>query len=57
MKIKSMTRIYLNDFEAVFQCEQCKYEFQASGYLDDDNYENLVDMICPNCGFREEKRK
>ena len=51
MKIKQIISQYRRDFRAIYQCEHCDHETQASGY-DDGYFHNHVipSMECEACG-------
>ena len=51
MKIKTIISQYRRDFHAVYVCEHCGFEREASGYDDDNFHRNVIpEMLCPKCG-------
>lgn len=51
MHIKKILHQYRRDFTALYECEHCGYEVEASGY-DDAYYHQIVipQMTCTKCG-------
>ena len=51
MKIKTITSQNRRDFHAIYVCEHCGYEYEGSGYDDDNFHQNVIPaMVCPKCG-------
>ena len=52
MKIKIITWQHRRDFEAIFECEHCGYEFKRNGCYDDRNFHHNVipNLVCLECG-------
>ena len=51
MKIKEITSQSRRDFKAVYECEHCRYEYNGSGYDDDNFHQNVIPkMKCKECG-------
>lgn len=56
MKIKKITWQYRRDFEAVYECENCGYTFEASGYDDDNFHRNVIpSWVCKKCGKKADE--
>jgi len=51
MKIKEIRSQHRRDFRAIYICEHCNHEEEATGY-DNRYFHNVVipDMVCKNCG-------
>lgn len=51
MHIKKILNQNRRDFIAIFECEQCGYEFRGHGYDDSYFHQSVVPkMECPKCG-------
>ena len=54
MKIKRITQQHRRDFQAIYECEHCEYEFSGTGYDDDNFHQNVIPGIeCAKCGNRK----
>jgi len=50
MKIKTITSQSRRDFYAIYECEHCKNEHEASGYDDAHFYNNVIPFTkCQQC--------
>ena len=51
MKIKEIINQHRRDFRAIYICEHCGNEYEATGY-DDENFHDKVipNMTCKKCG-------
>jgi hypothetical protein len=50
MKIKKILSQHRRDFEAIYECEHCKYESKSYGYDDANFHQNVIpNMTCPKC--------
>jgi len=50
MRIKTIVNQHRRDFTAIYECEHCGYEQEASGYDDDNFHVNVIPMFtCPSC--------
>ncbi len=53
MKIKEIIYRNRRDFTAIYECEHCGNEHEASGYDDRNFHENVIPgMECPKCSKR-----
>lgn len=51
MKIKEMISQHRRDFTAIYVCESCSYEYECTGYDDDNFHQNVIpNMKCKKCG-------
>ena len=51
MKIKTIKKQYRRDFTAIYECEYCGNEKEASGYDDIFFHKKVIpEMICSKCG-------
>lgn len=51
MRLKKKIRQHRRDFQAIYECEHCNQEIEASGYDDHNFHVNVIpNMICHNCG-------
>lgn len=51
MKIVEMLNQYRRDFRAIYECENCGYKEERSGYDDRNFHDNVIpNMKCPKCG-------
>ena len=51
MKIKKILFQHRRDFTAVYECEHCGHEKQASGYDDTFFHHTVIpSMVCEKCG-------
>jgi len=50
MKIQKIIRQHRRDFTAIYECEHCGHEIEASGYDDDNFHRNVIPLWeCDNC--------
>lgn len=53
MKIKEILSQSRRDFQAIYVCEHCNHEYQASGYDDANFHQNVIPGFeCPKCKKR-----
>ena len=51
MRIKEITSQSRRDFQAIYECEHCEYEYNGGGYDDTNYHENVIPkMKCKICG-------
>lgn len=51
MKIKKIISQHRRDFTALYECENCGFEREGSGYDDANFHKNVIpDMDCQECG-------
>lgn len=51
MKIEKIIHQHRRDFRAIYKCEHCGFEKEASGYDDANFHKNVIPaMVCEKCG-------